>query len=120
MSCKRRGSRLVAIALLALCGLSIAKAAPSEDETVKRAARMAMMAHSMGACERHLPKEDVDRNLALITKWADPNEPELAQLTAYFAKWYARGRAETNSWSVDRCIVDMKALAAASEAASAK
>lgn len=111
--------RAAAIAFVALTATS-SLAASESDDTVNRAARMAMMAHSMGACERHLPKADVDRNLALITRWADPKEPELARLTAFFAKWYARGRAETNSWSVDRCIVDMKALAGASEAASAK
>lgn len=87
---------------------------------MKRVARMAMMAHSMGACERHLPKADVDRNLALITRWADPKEPEPAQLTAFFAKWYARGKAETDAWSAGRCVAEMRAMAAASDAANSQ
>lgn len=113
---RRRGP--AAVILWALAAGAAASAPLSEDEMVKRAARMAMMAHAMGACERHLPKADADRNLALITRWADPSDPELAQLTALFAKWYARGKAETSEWSPAFCASEMQKLSAEAEAAA--
>lgn len=110
--------RPVALIVWALAAGAAASAPLSDDELVRRAARMAMMAHAMGACERHLPKADADRNLALITRWADPSDPELAQLTALFAKWYARGRAETGDWSPTFCATEMQKLSAEAEAAA--
>lgn len=107
--------RILAIATLAAL-TSSAAADPAEDRLVKLGANMAMMAHTMGACEQFLTKEEVDRNLAAITRWSTPDDGRLQELTALFSKWYARGRAEADEWTPERCMAQMREDAAKSEA----
>lgn len=80
----------------------------TEKQAVQLGAKMAMAAHTMGACEQYLPKEDADRFLAAITRYGDPREGEKSKLSALYAKWYARGRADSDQWSTTECRIQLE------------
>jgi hypothetical protein len=96
---------VLALALASFSGP--AKSQMTDEQFIQAAARLAHAARIMGACEQYLPEKDALQNLSRITAWLDSAEPALREIGGYISSQYAKGRAESDRWSGDRCVSEM-------------